>query len=356
MEKREQVFLSSTYVDLEHERQEVIQTLLQLDCIPSGMELFPASDDDKWELIKQVIEDADYYVLLIGARYGSVDSDSGLSYTEMEYDYAVQRGKPVLAFLHAHPDDVPAGKTDLSDDKRKQLQRFRDKASGRAVNFWSSPAELGGRVATSLVAARKRHPAEGWVRGSNAMTPEREREWARLQSEIVRLEQEVDRLKQAERPSLDSLDTSSLAQGQDLVALETKLTYRPSGASRSNKFAWFSLESTWDSIFRRLGTYLLDEASEETLEDHLDTYCTELWVAAWQDGSLPGSTPADMEQAIRAEIDSQGFEDVKVQFFSLGLIERSERRRPVSDSNTYWKLTRLGTEHLMHLRAKRRAT
>lgn len=48
MEKRFQVFVSSTYEDLQEERKEVMQALLELDCIPAGMELFPASSEDQW--------------------------------------------------------------------------------------------------------------------------------------------------------------------------------------------------------------------------------------------------------------------------------------------------------------------
>ena len=55
MDKRYQVFVSSTYVDLTDERQAVIQTLLEMDCIPAGMELFPASDDEQWSLIKRAL-------------------------------------------------------------------------------------------------------------------------------------------------------------------------------------------------------------------------------------------------------------------------------------------------------------
>jgi hypothetical protein len=50
------VFVSSTFQDLQEERQEVIQALLELDCIPSGMELFPAANEDQWTLIKRVID------------------------------------------------------------------------------------------------------------------------------------------------------------------------------------------------------------------------------------------------------------------------------------------------------------
>jgi len=53
MDKRYQVFVSSTYADLQEERQEVMQALLELDCIPAGMELFPAANEDQWTLIRR---------------------------------------------------------------------------------------------------------------------------------------------------------------------------------------------------------------------------------------------------------------------------------------------------------------
>ena len=100
MERRYQVFVSSTYEDLREERQSVIQVLLELDCIPAGMELFPAATEEQWEFIKGVIDECDYYIVIVGGRYGSTDK-AGLSYTEKEYDYAVDRGKPVIGFYHA---------------------------------------------------------------------------------------------------------------------------------------------------------------------------------------------------------------------------------------------------------------
>jgi hypothetical protein len=45
MEKRYQVFVSSTYTDLMEERNEAMQAILELDCMPAGMELFPAAND-----------------------------------------------------------------------------------------------------------------------------------------------------------------------------------------------------------------------------------------------------------------------------------------------------------------------
>src|SRR5437763_2890043 len=92
---RYQIFVSSTYEDLREERQQATQAILEAGCFPSGMELFPASDDTQWELIKRVIEESDYYVVIVAGRYGSLGPE-GRSYTEMEYDYAVEKGIPVL--------------------------------------------------------------------------------------------------------------------------------------------------------------------------------------------------------------------------------------------------------------------
>src|SRR5215213_4894298 len=134
MDKRYQVFVSSTFKDLQEERQEVMQALLEQDCIPSGMELFPAANEDQWSLIKSVIDDCDYYIVIVGGRYGSLGSQ-GLSYTEMEYRYAVERGKPVIAFLHKSPGDLPANKTEESTEGRQKLSEFRELVQERACRY-----------------------------------------------------------------------------------------------------------------------------------------------------------------------------------------------------------------------------
>jgi Domain of unknown function (DUF4062) len=79
--KRFQVFVSSTYKDLVDERSAIFDTLMKLDCIPAGMESFPAFDEEQLEYIKRIIDDSDYYVLIIAGRYGSL-TEGGISFTE----------------------------------------------------------------------------------------------------------------------------------------------------------------------------------------------------------------------------------------------------------------------------------
>ena len=138
MSKRYQVFLSSTYVDLVDERQKVFNALMKMDCIPAGMELFPAADEEQFEFIKKVIDDSDYYVLIIGGRYGSLTA-SGISYTEKEYDYAVSKGIRVLSFIHDSPDDLSIGKSDVDASLRQKLGDFKSKVTnGRLVEKWKN--------------------------------------------------------------------------------------------------------------------------------------------------------------------------------------------------------------------------
>ena len=135
MEKRYQVFVSSTYTDLIKERQTVIHTLMEIGCIPAGMELFSAADEDQFEFIKKIIDDCDYYLLIIGGRYGSLAEDQ-FSFTEKEYDYAISVGMKVIVLVHKNPESIAVGKTDENPALKAKLEAFKAKAmKGRMVDF-----------------------------------------------------------------------------------------------------------------------------------------------------------------------------------------------------------------------------
>ncbi|MCD4722204.1 MAG: DUF4062 domain-containing protein [Desulfobacula sp.] len=92
-----QVFISSTYDDLKKARTKIIETILKLYHLPVGMEMFSADDDEQWDVIKETINFSDYYIVIIGHRYGS-ETDTGISYTEKEYDYAKNKKIPILSY------------------------------------------------------------------------------------------------------------------------------------------------------------------------------------------------------------------------------------------------------------------
>ena len=171
MQKKYQVFVSSTYQDLIDERKEVTQALLESNCIPTGMELFPASSKKQWEIIKGVIDDCDYYLLILAGRYGSLginDEGKKTGYTEMEFDYAVQTGKPIIAFIHREIENIPEKKSESSQAGKNRLKKFRVKAeTGRMVAYWTNKDNLKSAVLTSIPSLIKDSPSVGWIKAGD---------------------------------------------------------------------------------------------------------------------------------------------------------------------------------------------
>ncbi len=99
MNKKLQVFVSSTYTDLKEERQAAVEAILDAGHIPVGMEIFPASNNSLSQTLFKIIDTSDVYVLILGNRYGSIDQESGISYTQLEYTYAISKNMPVVAIV-----------------------------------------------------------------------------------------------------------------------------------------------------------------------------------------------------------------------------------------------------------------
>ncbi|MDU2489648.1 DUF4062 domain-containing protein [uncultured Clostridium sp.] len=97
--KKLQIFISSTFTDLVEERQAAVEAILGSRHIPAGMELFKAGNKSQLETIKKWIDESDLYMLILGGRYGSIEPDTGKSYTQIEYEYAIEKNIPVFAVV-----------------------------------------------------------------------------------------------------------------------------------------------------------------------------------------------------------------------------------------------------------------
>ncbi len=193
MNKRYQVFISSTYLDLIDERKKVIDTILGLDQFPAGMELFAAADEKQWQIIMKTIDASDYYVLIVGMRYGSIfedGSDKGISYTEKEFDYAISKKVPVLAFIIAEDAMITPAKTETNSSKVSKLIEFKKKVrnSGRTVKTRKNADELCTLLSQSLHKAMLRGDRPGWVRTT-------EFDIEKSYAEILRLTERVHTLE-----------------------------------------------------------------------------------------------------------------------------------------------------------------
>lgn len=135
------IFISSTYEDLKKERQALVGVALENNLIPVGMEQFHAAPTSQWNVITKMINESDLYLLVIGGRYGSIDKETGLSYTEKEYNYAKTKGLPVFVLIKETSAISESEKDTGKDkyDKMKRLDEFRKRAEndGNTVDYFT---------------------------------------------------------------------------------------------------------------------------------------------------------------------------------------------------------------------------
>lgn len=159
---RYQVFISSTYKDLVEERGIVKKALLEKNCFPAGMEEFPAIDQKQFEYIKKVIDDSDYYILILGGKIGTVCKETNESYTYMEYKYALDRNIPIIVYVKKDEEG-----NIVCYEKKKKRKKYYEKFVSRVTEnrmcaFFNKKEELAGLVHFSLNEIMKMKPRFGW--------------------------------------------------------------------------------------------------------------------------------------------------------------------------------------------------
>jgi hypothetical protein len=170
MKKRLQVFISSTYIDLIEERQAAVSAVLKSGHIPAGMELFTAGDKSQLDIIKRWIDESDVYMLILGGRYGSVEPESGVSYTELEYDYALEIGKPLFAVViddEALENKVKEhGTSVIEKDRPAELKLFKEKVLTNMSSFFEDMKDIRLCVMESLPEIASTKELAGWISGN----------------------------------------------------------------------------------------------------------------------------------------------------------------------------------------------
>lgn len=322
-----QIFVSSTYEDLAEQRSQVIKAILEMGHIPVGMEMFSAADEEQWKIIARQIDETDYYVVVVGNRYGSVVG--GVSYTEKEFDYAVGKGIPVLGFVVDPSVDPLAKHIDTEDEKVAALGNFKSKVKKRPVGFWKTADELHGKVSIALMKAFNTTPRIGWTRATDVAGPEVTQELSRLSRENAELRTDLNLARNQE-----AIDRRAHLQSRidTLKAITNTLAIREHG------------KSTWDiearvdlfTIFSQLGPEMMVECSV----DEASTYLAMMNNPS-EGAKLSASAPIPINHV------SLLFTDLA----SLDLVEPSKKKHPVSDSSLYWSLTSEGIEVLKFHRA-----
>ncbi len=335
------VFISSTYSDLKDERRKVSEAVAKAGYVPEGMELFPASSQKQFEFIKRVIDRCDYYVVIIGGRYGTL-ADGSISYTEKEYEYALSKGIPTLAFLHRNPESLAASKTDASNpDFVAKLVAFRKKLSeGAMVDFWDNPADLATSVVVSVGQEITINPGIGWVRGDQAMDP----------SVFEDLAASRDRVVELERQLANSI-TEEITFPRHIAPISSEITivcdvehYEQPGEEKEYKIVktdvGLKIETTWEEAFLAIQSHIHKRTNERRLSMELP----EQLALTRKLDSHSSSAPSFNIYVLK----NPGIEKFRHQFEALGLVYSEFTDKVPSNgpkvSDYVWNLTDKGRQ------------
>ncbi len=216
MNRKLQVFVSSTFNDMLPERQAAVEAILRAGHIPAGMELFAAGDESQLETIRRWIDDSDVFMLMLGGRYGSIEPKSGKSYIELEYEYAAEKRKPLFAAVISETyltEKVKAvGPDAIERTNGHLLNAFRDLVTKRICRFFGDLNALKLIVFESLANFDRIEDLSGWIRGSDVVDPKVTLEQvARLQTENAELLRKLKELEAVAALSSNSGRQNSMA-------------------------------------------------------------------------------------------------------------------------------------------------
>ncbi|WP_394174030.1 DUF4062 domain-containing protein [Guptibacillus hwajinpoensis] len=171
MKKKLQVFISSTFIDLKDERQAAVEAILDAGHIPAGMELFKAGNENQLKTIKRWIDESDVYLLILGGRYGSLEKESGKSYTHLEYEYAIEKGMRVFATVLSEPwlynkASQIGGANVFEQQEQEKYKKFKDFVHTKVIRRVEDFKDIKLSIHTTLSEFKDMYDFSGWVKGS----------------------------------------------------------------------------------------------------------------------------------------------------------------------------------------------
>lgn len=314
------------------------------------MELFPASDLSQWELIKTVINESDYYVVIVAGRYGSIHPETGLSFTEMEYDYAASRGVPIIGFLRKDVGKIVVKFTDSDPAAKIKLEIFRNKVTSKICRFFDEPTELGMLVMKSLMNEVRTNPRTGWVKADQARNKE---DLDREQTLITTLKSKERSIKRLERKLRDisvplkGINIEDLSQGNDNAGLSAIYT------DPNKRVTSIRLDITWDEAFAVIAPsmygYIL-RRGPPAYNKLIGQYSFEYGLIEYIRSKIIDLCGNRQISILPHQIDS-----MLIQFKQLGLVDITEKTEEDDGENFRgYSLTLAGEEHLTLLKVSTR--
>lgn len=337
MNTKYQVFISSTYTDMKAERQAAVEAILDAGHIPAGMELFAASDKQQIDVIKNWIDRSDIFMLILGGRYGSVEPETGKSYIQLEYEYALEKKKPFFA-LYLTDDAIDSKLKSLGADAierndSRKLNEFRALVKSKLCSEIEDLKDIRIQVPKAIRDLSASNNLEGWVRASSVpdISPLMG-QLAQLQTENAHLKVTLEERAQKDEGTPAGLlprFTGDFSESSLDAPLQLEITVDMDMPDDyvSHRRVW---TGTYRTMFAIIGAKLLDEPSDGAVQTYVDKVLKE---------QTPGSLGVTVLES--------SFQSMKMKLATLGVIELHKTTQALC-----WRLTVNGRALLLKLHAE----
>ena len=294
LDKRYQVFISTSGSEMQPERIVLAQTLVGMGFFSWGLEQrTPLST----AFARRQIDDCDYVVILLGSAYGE-QSVSGVGYMHLEYIYAVTKQKPIIVFMHEEPSARDGALHDDKPELREKFQEFRKLLQNEVdqVFTYRSMRDLEMAVRFNLPQMLERSPVLGWVRPQNIQV---------LQDEIDHLKSNLEQLEtEAGKREVDPFLSLPKVSMHEPFSFEYRMHAYQDGNFKELKI---QKKLTWAQLLSILGTTFVHPTPEEFFSKRMNEYLNETGI---QDARV------EMPRAhavARAQINIRALHSIKMQ-------------------------------------------
>lgn len=259
LDRRYQVFLTTSGKDMQPEREIVIQNLISMGFFTWGMESRSALGR---AYSRRQIEDCDYVLLLLGSQYGML-SASGLGYMHLEYIYTVTKQKPMIVFMHDQPDARAEALQEQHPELRQKFRDFRQQLLKEVdhVVMYHNLRDLELLVRSNMPKLIEQHPTIGWVRPQSLQIFQDEIDDLKVKLAQARLEQD--------QVQADQFLSMPLASIDDLFSFEYQMHAYQTGHVQELSV---TKQCTWSALLKLLSQAFAQPQPEEKFAKVINDY------------------------------------------------------------------------------------
>lgn len=262
LDKRYQVFISTSGAEMQPERIILSQTLVGMGFFSWGLEQRTPLNT---AFARRQIDDCDYVVILLGSQYGE-QSVSGVGYMHLEYIYAVTKQKPIIVFMHEDPASRAPSLHDTKPELQEKFKEFRQLLQQEAdqVFCYRTLRDLEMAVRLNMPQMLERYPVSGWVRPQNTQA---------LHDEIDQLKAKVAQLERdGGTREVDPFLSLPKVSMHEVFSFEYRMHAYQDGNFKELKV---QKRLTWAQLLAILGSTFINPTPEEFFSKRMNEYLNE---------------------------------------------------------------------------------